>query len=174
MPGLRVTRREATLPPGFSIREATRGDETTLYGLIRKLAEFEKLLHRVESTPEGLAADFFERRRVNGLLVECDAERVEGRAAPAKKAVAFASWYYTYSTFAGRPGLFVEDIFVDGEYRGHGIATAIFAWLESRAIKEGCSRLEWQVLGWNAKAKAFYESRGGKALSDWETYRKPL
>jgi GNAT superfamily N-acetyltransferase len=156
-------KRDSPLPACFSVREAGTGDGELLLEWVKKLAAFENLSDRVFADAARLSSDFFGRGLAKALFVE-----TEGRA------VAFAVWFYRYSTFAGRPALFLEDIFVDEAHRGQGIASGIFGWLEARAREEGCSGLEWSVLEWNASAKAFYRAMGGKPKEGWELYGKEL
>jgi len=149
------------LPDGFSVREAVPADSSLLLEWIRNLAEFEGLEDLVTATSEGIARDFFERKLSRALFVEHEGS-----------SVGFAVWFYNYSTFAGKPGLFLEDIFIAEEYRGKGLATGIFAYLERLAASEGCSRLEWYVLDWNEKAIDFYKKRGGAPHANWQIFRK--
>jgi GNAT superfamily N-acetyltransferase len=151
------------LPPGFIVREARPGDEALLLDWLKKLAEFEHLSDCVKVNEKTLAEGVFERNFANALFVETGGI-----------VVAFAVWYLTYSTFAGKPVLFLEDIFVDDIFRGRGIASGIFDWLEARAKTEGCVRMQWNVLDWNANAKKFYASRGASKVTEWETYQKRL
>ena len=149
------------LPAGFAIREAAVADSALLLELIRNLAGFEGLEDLVTATAEGIARDFFEKKMTRALFVE-----------KSGIPVGFAVWYYNYSTFAGKSGLFLEDIFIAEEYRGKGLATGIFEYLERLAVREGCSRLEWYVLDWNEKAIAFYRKRGGAPHANWQIFRK--
>jgi len=154
-----------TKPPaqGLAIREAKSGDEGRILDWICRLAKFENLSGQVKATSEGIAKDFFSLQLANALFALVDG-----------KPVGFAVWYYNYSTFAGKKGLFLEDIFVDEPFRGQGVATTIFSWLETKAQEEGCTRIEWHVLDWNATAKSFYRSCGGSPKEGWEVYRKEL
>jgi GNAT superfamily N-acetyltransferase len=83
----------------------------------------------------------------------------------------FAMWFYTFSTFTGRPGLYVEDVFVEPEHRGRGIGRAVFAELARRAVAEGCSRMEWAVLNWNEPAIRFYRGIGALPMTEWTVQR---
>jgi GNAT superfamily N-acetyltransferase len=148
---------------GVAIREARPGDEERILDWICRLAKFENLSEQVKATREGIARDFFSRRLANALFALVDG-----------KPAGFAVWYFNYSTFAGKKGLFLEDIFVDEPFRGKGVATTIFSWLETKAQEEGCARIEWHVLDWNATAKSFYRSCGGAPNEGWEVYRKEL
>lgn len=146
------------------IREAVRADIPLLLAYIRKLAVYERLLDKVTATEEALLRDMFEQPVIHALLVETDLGETAG----------FAVWYYSYSTFAGKKGLFLEDLFIDEAHRGKGYARSVFTWLGERAEREGCGRLEWSVLDWNEKAKRFYVSIGGAPHSGWELWRLPL
>lgn len=151
------------LPDGFAIREAVPADSSLLLEWIRNLAEFEGLEDLVTATDEGISRDFFEKKLSRALFVEHSGSPV-----------GFAVWFYNYSTFAGKPGLFLEDIFIAEEYRGKGLASGIFSYLEHLATSEGCSRLEWYVLDWNEKAIDFYRKRGGGPHANWQIFRKYL
>jgi GNAT superfamily N-acetyltransferase len=155
------------MAPHIEIREAVPGDEGLVLTYVKKLAAFERLEDSVRATEEDFRRDLFERTRIHAAFA------VDG-AGERAKTVGFALWFYNYSTFRGRPGLFLEDLYVDEEYRGNGIARAFFRYLERRARDEGCTRLEWTVLSWNEKAKEFYRSTGGKHHEGWEIFRKEI
>ncbi|MDA8052195.1 MAG: GNAT family N-acetyltransferase [Rhodospirillales bacterium] len=147
--------------PGFSLRPAALADTGALLSLIRALAEYERLLHEVRATEADLRAALFGKpARAGALLAEAGG-----------KAVGFALWYYTYSTFTGRPGLYLEDIYVEPAHRGRGIGRAIFRHLAHRAEADGCTRLEWSVLDWNAPAQRFYAGLGAEPMSEWTVHR---
>jgi GNAT superfamily N-acetyltransferase len=152
-----------TSPPGdvFAIRPAVREDVASIVRLIHGLAEFEKLTHLVEVTPESLAPHLFGDRPVAEALV---AERV-GRV------VAFALFFTNFSTFLARPGLYLEDLFVEPEERGRGIGQALLAHLAGLAAERGCGRFEWSVLDWNVNAIRFYERMGATVMPDWRICR---
>jgi GNAT superfamily N-acetyltransferase len=121
------------------------------------LAEYERLAHEVSADAATLARFLFEEpRRAEALIAEWD-----GRP------VGFAVWYYSFSTFLGRPSLYVEDAFVEPAMRGRGIGKAIFAHLAGRALAQGCGRMEWSVLDWNAPSIAFYRSLGAEPREGW-------
>jgi len=139
------------------VRQARPDDAALIFGFIRDLAEYEKLLDEVTATPERIAGDLFgENPRVF-----CDIAEVDGRA------VGFAIWFYNYSTFKGRHGIYLEDLFVRPEARGKGVGKALLAGLAKRGIDEGLPRLDWAVLDWNAPSIAFYDRLGAEALDDW-------
>ncbi|MGH7102823.1 MAG: GNAT family N-acetyltransferase [Acetobacteraceae bacterium] len=146
---------------GYSLRQATPADSFTLLNLIRALAEYERLLHEVRATDADLQAALFGERAGAGALI----------AEVADQPVGFALWFYTFSTFTGRPGLYLEDIYVAPEHRGRGIGRAIFRHLARLAQAEGCARLEWSVLDWNEPARRFYAGLGAMPMSDWTVQR---
>ena len=129
--------------------------------LVRALAAYEKLEHLVESTPESLATALF----APGARVFCDLAEEDGAA------VGFALWFYTFSTFTGRHGLYLEDLFVWPERRGRGAGKALLSHLARRCVDEGLTRFEWSVLDWNTPSIAFYEAQGARLLDDWTMCR---
>ena len=146
---------------GLVLREAIPADLPTVLRFVRALAEYERLAHEVRATEADFRRALFgEPRRAHALLAEIDGA-----------AVGFAVWFYDFSTFEGCPGLFVEDVFVDPEQRGQGIGRAIFAWLARRALREGCTRMNWSVLDWNAPSIAFYRGLGAVAQDEWTVQR---
>ena len=145
----------------LSIAAARREDVPLLLTLIRELAEFEKLAHEVVATEPLLEDSLFGARPV----VEAVLARVAGEAA------GFALYYHNYSTFLGRAGLYLEDLYVRPEHRGHGVGHALLAHLARLATGRGCGRLEWSVLDWNRRAVEFYESLGARPVAGWTVYR---
>jgi GNAT superfamily N-acetyltransferase len=139
------------------IRPAVASDTAVILGFVRALADYEKLLDHAVITLDDVKAAFF------GLAprVFCDIAEVDG--AP----VGFAVWFYNYSTFRGRHGLYLEDLFVDPRARGVGAGKALLANLAQRCLAEGLPRLDWAVLDWNAPSIAFYDALGADALGDW-------
>ena len=130
--------------------------------LIRGLAEYEKLAHEVVMTEELLSANLFgERAYAETVLAE----------EPGGRAVGFALFFHNFSTFLGRPGIYLEDLFVLPSERGKGIGRALLAHLARLAVERGCGRLEWSVLDWNRPAIGFYESLGARPNSEWTVYR---
>jgi len=144
-----------------SIRAARPGDEAIVLAFIRALAEYEKLLDSVVATEESVRAALF----APAPRVFCDIAELDGEAA------GFALWFYNYSTFMARHGIYLEDLFVSPRFRGHGIGRALLVYLAARAVGEGCGRLEWAVLDWNAPSIAFYESLGAVRMSEWQICR---
>ena len=143
--------------PAFTLRNAAPADLPDVLRLVRGLAEYERLLHEVVMTEADLhAALFGTQPRAYAVLAEADGA-----------AVGLALWYYTFSTFRGRPDMFLEDLFVEPAHRGKGIGLALLRHLAQRAVAENCRRIEWRVLNWNTPSIAFYESLGATQMQDW-------
>ncbi len=145
----------------YSLRRAVAEDVGDIVRLVRGLAEYEKLLHEVESTE----ADF--RERLFGACPVAHAVLAEVDGA----AVGMAIYYYTFSTFTGRCDLFLEDLFVMPEHRGDGIGLALFRHLAGIARDERCRRIEWRVLNWNQPAIDFYRRIGAQPMTGWSVQR---
>ena len=145
----------------ISIRPATPEDVGLVLSFVRELAEYERLLDDARSTEADLRAALFGEQP----KVFCDLAQWEGRP------VGFALWFYTFSTFKGRHGIYLEDLYVRPQHRGRGIGRALLADLAERCSREGLARLEWAVLNWNAPSIAFYESLGARPLSEGSVYR---
>ena len=145
----------------YSLRAAEPRDAGPIVALIRELAEFEKLTHLLEVTAEGLAPHLFgPRPAAEAIVVE------EGGAV-----IAFALYFTNFSTFLGRPGLYLEDLYVQPQHRGRRIGEALLRALAARAVERGCGRFEWSVLDWNETAIRFYERLGASVLPDWRICR---
>lgn len=140
-----------------TIRPATPADAGLIHDLVRGLAEYEKLLHEVEATEADLAGHLF----CDHPRLFCDIAEVDGAA------VGLAIWFYNYSTFRGRHGIYLEDLFVIPQARGKGAGKALLRVLAQRCLDQGLARLEWSVLDWNAPAIAFYDSLGATSQNDW-------
>ena len=145
----------------FVLRPAEPRDCAELDRLIRELAVYEKLEEQKVGTPEALRTALFGERPACEAII---AER-HGRA------VGFALFFTTFSTFLARPGIYLEDVFVEPEHRGAGIGKAILRRLAALAVERGCGRFEWRVLDWNEPSIRFYESLGAKVLPEWELVR---
>ena len=145
----------------FALRAAAPSDVPAIVGLIRELAAFEKLSHLLEVTPESLAPHLFGERPA----AECCVAEVAGEV------VAFALFFTNFSTFLARPGLYLEDLYVQPAHRGTGIGKALLSHLGRLAAERGCGRFEWSVLDWNADAIAFYEGLGATVMPDWRICR---
>lgn len=148
-------------PTEITIRSATPADVPTVFQLILALAEYEKLTHEVTGSPAELEqALFSDRTYAEAVLAESGGQ-----------AVGFALFFYNFSTFLTKPGLYLEDLFVLPEFRRRGIGQALLRYLAQRAIDQGCGRFEWSVLDWNEPAIAFYQRMGADVLPDWRTCR---
>jgi GNAT superfamily N-acetyltransferase len=143
----------------ITVRPARPSDAEVIVGFIRALAEYEKLLHEVKIDAAAVAAALFAERP----RAFCDIAEADG--AP----VGFAFWFYSYSTFEGTFGIYLEDIFVVPEARGTGAGKALMRRLAQRCRDEGLKRLEWAVLDWNAPAIGFYDRLGASAKTEWTT-----
>jgi diamine N-acetyltransferase len=144
-----------------TVRAARPNDVKTVFEMISALADYERLLHEVEATPEQVAEALFG----DAPRVFCDLAEIDG------KIVGFALWFYTFSTFRGKHGLYVEDLFVTPAYRGHGVGRALLGHLAARCVAEDLGRLEWSVLDWNEPAIAFYRSMGARLMDGWTMCR---
>jgi GNAT superfamily N-acetyltransferase len=147
--------------PEFTIRGTTVDDVPRILTFIRELATYEKLADEVVATEELLREHLFGPRPA--------AEVVFGELAG--QPVAFALYFRYFSTFLGRPGIYLEDLYVDPALRGRGIGTAMLEYLAFLAREEGCGRLEWWVLDWNEPARSFYRSIGAESMDDWTVHR---
>jgi GNAT superfamily N-acetyltransferase len=145
----------------MTLRPATDADVPQILAFIRGLAEYERLLHEVVATEDGLRQALFGPRPYAEVVLAEDA------GVP----VGFALFFHTFSTFLGQPGIYLEDLFVIPEARGRGVGKALLAELARLAIARGCGRVEWAVLDWNAPAIAFYDSLGARPNEEWTVYR---
>jgi GNAT superfamily N-acetyltransferase len=142
------------------IREATSKDIPIILNFIRELAEFEKLSHQVEATEKQLRKTLFGKNSVAKILI----------AETKDSAVGFLLYFYNYSTFLGRPGIYIEDLYVSPKHRKKGIGKTLMKHCIKIAKELGCKRVEWAALTWNP-ARKFYEKLGAKPLNDWVLYR---
>lgn len=146
---------------GVVVRVATVADAPLILAFVRDLAEYERLLHEVEMTEADVRRDLFgENPRAF-----CDIAEHQGQA------VGFALWFYNYSTFRGRAGIYLEDLFVKPEARGVGAGKALLRRLARRCLEADLGRLEWAVLNWNEPSIAFYDSLGASSKTDWTVRR---
>ena len=146
---------------GFRIEPASERDVPLILQLIKGLAEYEKLAHEVVATEDSLRASLFGARP--------DAEVVI--AYSGSEAVGFALFFHNYSTFLGKRGLYLEDLFVLPAWRGHGAGQALLTYLARLAEERGCGRFEWSVLDWNEPAIRFYERMGARLMKEWRICR---
>lgn len=145
----------------LAIRNAVEADAALILRFVNDLAAYEKLSHEAKATEADIVRDLF------GASPKVFCEIAEGDSRP----VGFALWFYTYSTFQGRHGIWLEDLFVEPEARGHGIGKALLVNLAQRCVREGLGRLEWWVLDWNAPSIEFYKSQGGVMQDEWTKVR---
>jgi GNAT superfamily N-acetyltransferase len=145
----------------FRIELATERDVPVILQLIKGLAEYEKLAHEVVATEAGLRQSLFGARRVAEVFI--------GYAAA--EPVGFAVFFHNYSTFLGRAGIYLEDLFVLPQWRRRGLGTQLLRRIAHTAVERGCGRLEWSVLDWNEPAINFYKKLGARAMDEWTVYR---
>ena len=156
-----MTQRTTTTLSGFSIRTTTAEDVPTILAFIRRIAEYEKLLHEVVADEETLRESLFgERPTAEVVLGEREGETI-----------AFAVYFHNFSTFMGRPGIYLEDLFVLPEHRGSGAGKALLLYLANLAKERNCARLEWNVLDWNEPALKFYHKLGAVPMDEWTIHR---
>ena len=145
----------------LSIRRARPEDSREIFSLIRELAEYEKLSHEVEATEAVIADALFS----DNPRLYCEIAEWNGEVA------GFAVWFVNFSTFSGRFGIYLEDLFVRPQFRGNGIGKALLAHLAKTCVDSGWSRLQWSVLDWNAPSIAFYKSLGAVLMDEWTLCR---
>ena len=150
-----------TATPSLRIEKATVQDVPLILQFISELAEYEKLLDRVTTTEELLRETLFGPRPAAEVLL----------AYETNEPVGFAIYFFNYSTFMGRPGLYLEDLFVRPAVRGRGFGRALLAHLAQVAIERNCGRMEWAVLDWNEPAIGFYKRLGAVPMDDWTVFR---
>jgi len=151
----------ATDIPGFQIKPATESDVPVILSFIKALALYEQLSHEVVATEELLRETLFGERRTAEVAIGCFET----------KPVGFVLFFHNYSTFIGKPGLYIEDLFVDEDYRRRGYGRALLLHVARLAKERGCGRLEWAVLDWNQPAIAFYKKLGALPMSEWTVFR---
>ena len=144
----------------FHIRKATPEDTPTILHLITQLAIYEKLENEVITTVEELKTNIFKKNYAEVLIAEEN-----------DKPIGFALYFHNFSTFVGKPGIYLEDLFVEIEYRGKGYGKALLVELAKIAKERNCGRLEWSVLDWNTPSIEFYKSLGAKPMDEWTVFR---
>ncbi|MFO7669590.1 MAG: GNAT family N-acetyltransferase [Bacteroidales bacterium] len=142
---------------GFRIRKANREDVPVVLDFIRKLAEYEKLSHEVVATQENLDRHLFGKDVAAEVVIGYDHDQPVG----------FALYFHSFSTFLGKPGTYLEDLFVLEEHRGKGFGKALLTYLAKMTVDKGYGRLEWAVLDWNEPAIEFYKSLGSRMMDEW-------
>jgi len=144
----------------ISLRFAEEKDIATILEFIRGLAEYEHLLDTVKINEADLKEFIFEKKLIEAVIGEFD-------GTPA----GFALFFYNFSTFVGKPGIFIEDLFVKPEFRGRGLGKVLFSFLAKIAAERNCGRLEWLCLDWNKPSIEFYKKQGARPIDEWTTYR---
>jgi GNAT superfamily N-acetyltransferase len=147
--------------PGFRIRSATHSDVPIILSFIKKLADYERLSHEVTATEAMLRRTLFGRRATAEVAIGYYKQG----------AVGFVLYFHNYSTFLGRPGIYIEDLFVDEAFRRRGFGRALFVHVARLAEERGCGRLEWAVLDWNEAAINFYQKLGAVPMREWTVFR---
>jgi GNAT superfamily N-acetyltransferase len=145
---------------GLSFRQAEEKDSSLLLSFIRKLAVYEKMENEVSADEKTIRESFFQKKQAEAFFLMLDG-----------KEIGFAVYFTNFSTFKGKGGLYVEDVFIDPEYRHRGFGKQTFVRLAEIAASRGCPRMEWTCLDWNAPSIAFYKSLGAKPMEDWTIYR---
>ena len=145
----------------LTIRRARHGEAGLVLSFIRELADYERLLHEVEADEAAIERALF----AEAPRVFCDIAEWNGEA------VGFAVWFVNFSTFTGRSGIFLEDLFVRPDYRGNGIGVALLSRLARECVTNGWSRLQWSVLDWNTPSIEFYKSLGATLMDEWTVCR---
>jgi GNAT superfamily N-acetyltransferase len=145
----------------FAIKPTTIDDVPVILSFIQKLADYEKLSHEVVATEAGLREVLFGARPYAETVI----------AYYQNQPVGFALFFHNFSTFLGKPGIYLEDLFVDPEQRGKGFGKALLVYLAKLAVERNCGRVEWSVLDWNEPSIQFYEALGAVPLNEWTMYR---
>lgn len=149
------------LPPDFRIEAATDHDVPVILGMIKALAEYERLSHKVVATEEALRASLFGPRPAAEVVVAYAGNEPAG----------FAVFFPTFSTFLGQPGLYLEDLFVEPAWRRRGLGRRLLAYVAGVATARGCARLDWSVLDWNEPAIRFYRGIDAEPVREWSVFR---
>jgi GNAT superfamily N-acetyltransferase len=160
-PGKHLIAMDSTRVSNLNLRFARETDVPLIVDLIRGLAEFENLSHEMVADADTLRRSLFGGRPAAEVLI------AEYRGAPA----GFALFFHNFSTFLGKPGIFLEDLYIKPEFRGKGIGREVLTYLARLAVERRCGRLEWAVLDWNEVAIKFYKSLGAQPLDEWTVFR---
>jgi GNAT superfamily N-acetyltransferase len=147
--------------PRLNIRPAEKGDVRLILSFIKELGEYERLAHEIVATEEILSETLFGDRRFAEVVFAL----YDGQP------VGYALFFNSFSTFLGRPGIYLEDLYVRPAMRGRGIGKALLVYLAQLAVERKCGRLEWAVLNWNEPSIAFYRNLGARPMDEWSVYR---
>lgn len=145
---------------GFTLRVAERKDTALILAFIKELAAYEKMQDQVEATEQILEQSLFDTKAAEVIIGEYE-------GAP----VCFALFFHNMSTFVGRPGIYLEDLFVKPAYRGKGFGRVMLSYLAGLAVERGCGRVEWACLDWNEPSRRFYQGLGAVPMEEWTTFR---
>ena len=145
----------------ITIRPVREDEVPLVLQFVRELAEYEHLLHEAVATEERVRRDLFGPRPYAEVVFACLDDEPVG----------FALFFHNYSTFVGKPGIYLEDLFVRPNVRGKGLGKALLTWLAAEAVRRDCGRLEWSVLDWNEPSIQFYKSLGAKPMDEWTIFR---
>ena len=156
-----MTESLSTSDPQLQLRFATETDAGLILEMIKALAEYERLSHEVVADEESFRDSLFRGRKVAEVVIADYREKPAG----------FALFFHNFSTFLGKPGLYLEDLFVKPEFRGNSIGRELLSCVARIALDRGCGRLEWSVLDWNEPAIRFYKSLGGRPMDEWSIFR---
>ena len=149
-----------TIDERFNLRFALEEDVTLILQFIKELADYENLLHEVVATEEILLDSLFKRKAAEVIIGEYDGEPI-----------GFALFFHNFSTFLGRPGIYLEDLYVRPIMRGKGLGKVMLSYLAKLALERGCGRLEWWCLDWNEPSIKFYKNLGAIPMDEWTVYR---
>ena len=144
----------------FKIRFAEANDTKLILDFIKELADYEKLLNEVVATEEILYDSLFVQKRAEVIIGEYDG-----------KPIGFALFFHNFSTFLGKPGIYLEDLYIKPEMRGKGLGKIILSFLGKLAVERNCGRLEWWCIDWNESSIRFYKEMGAKPMDEWTVYR---
>jgi GNAT superfamily N-acetyltransferase len=144
----------------FIVRQAEEKDTALLLDFIRRLADYEKRLHEVTATEQDIRSVIFDKKVAEAIIAE-------NKGKPA----GFAIFFHNFSTFLGKPGIYIEDLFVCPEFRGKGLGKRLFSYIAQLAVKRNCGRVEWTVLTWNEPAINFYKKIGAIPKNEWMLYK---
>lgn len=145
----------------MNIRKATIEDSLAIFDFIKELAIYENMLDEVKTDVEGIKSSLFGEKSVSKALI-CEVDQ---------KPVGYAVYFYTYSTWLGKNGIYVEDLYVSKEHRGNGFGKGLLKYIANEAVREKCGRIEWACLDWNTPSREFYKSLGALELNEWVGYR---
>jgi GNAT superfamily N-acetyltransferase len=149
-----------TIDDNTTIRFAEENDAALILQFIKDLAEYEKMSNEVIATTEDILETVFQKKYAEVVICEYD-----------KVPAGFCLFFHNYSTFLGKPGLYIEDLFVKETFRGKGLGKTLLQFMARLAVERNCGRMEWSCLDWNKSSIDFYKAQGAQAMDDWTVYR---